>query len=381
MKILSLRRAHLRRWGALSLALALCLLAPPLRAEAAGVEFGLQDDAQFIYQGEQPFARSYQLLEQLSMRRLRVNLIWNRVAPSPQQSELPGEISYDFSQYDPGINQALSRGVKVQLSLMGGAPAWASGDGRISNYLPDPVLYREFARQAALHFQGRVTRFSVWNEPNWPSQLAPQAGGRAARHYRRLFQEGSAGFRQGNPDAQVLIGETSPQGKLTSKGPALAPLAFLRIITCSNREFTRVKCARLQAEGYAHHPYGLEHSPLHRSPKRDDVSLSAIPRLRSALSRLAKAGGLSTAGGRPLGVYGTEYGYLTAGSRRVSEARQKRYLVQSVSLAKRVGLRQLIYYHLRDAPGSSGWHSGLQRPSGHARPALKALGHAVRRAG
>src|SRR5215211_379851 len=45
----------------------------------------------------------------------------------------------------------------------------------------------------AARLRGRVTRFAIWNEPNWWSLLRPHR--RAASIYRRLFLRGAAAIR------------------------------------------------------------------------------------------------------------------------------------------------------------------------------------------
>ena len=79
--------------------------------------------------------------------------------------------------------------------------------------------FGQFAQLAAEHFAGRVDRYSVWNEPNWKSWLNPPSG----HLYRSLYLKAYAAVRKADPDAKILIGETSPYAR---KGLSVAPLAF-----------------------------------------------------------------------------------------------------------------------------------------------------------
>ena len=109
----------------------------------------------------------------------------------------------------------------------------------------------------ARHFQGRVARYSLWNEPNWWNLLRPRR--EAARIYRRLYPRGRAAVKKADPAAGVLFGELAP---LANARASTAPLRFLRRITCSDRDWhaTRV-CPPLVADGVALHPYTLQWAP------------------------------------------------------------------------------------------------------------------------
>src|SRR5213082_2062929 len=66
------------------------------------------------------------------------------------------------------------RQIRGQLDLSGPAPAWATGNHKQGVVKPNAKLFGEFAAVAARHFDGRVDRYSVWNEPNYVGWLAPR---------------------------------------------------------------------------------------------------------------------------------------------------------------------------------------------------------------
>jgi uncharacterized membrane protein YgcG len=219
--------------------------------------------------------------------------------------------------------------VRVQLALVGPAPAWATGNKKIGPYKPKAKYFGDFARATAQHFGGLVDRYSIWNEPNYVGWIAPL--GSAAKTYRAMYVEGYAAVKAANPNAQVLIAETSPYA---IKKRATAPLAFLRSMTCANKSFTKASCGGLVADGYAHHPYDFDHAPSYKFPGGDNVTINTLGRLTDALDKLAAAGGLKTPGGGALDLYLTEYGYFRSGKRRVAESKRAKYLVQGFQIAQ-----------------------------------------------
>ena len=69
----------------------------------------------------------------------------------------------------------LDRDVAAARPPLGGrAPGWATGDGLPGVRDPDARAFGRFTSEAARHFKGRVGRFAIWNEPNWPSWLRPR---------------------------------------------------------------------------------------------------------------------------------------------------------------------------------------------------------------
>src|SRR5207237_84348 len=154
--------------------------------------------------------------------------------------------------------------------------------------------YAQFVRDVATHFKGRVDRYSIWNEPNWKSWLAPHAS--APYLYRRLYLTGYRAIKSADRKAKVLIGETSPQARGSA---GMAPLTFLRAM---------VGHSHLFADGYAHHPYDYSHSPTTPSRGPQDVTIATLDRLTHLLSVLQHKRQLRTPTGHALPLYLTASG-------------------------------------------------------------------------
>jgi hypothetical protein len=327
------------------------------RAQNQPLEIGLQDDQVFVAQNLLTPQKGYDLAKQLGVSRLRINLGWaGVVGNTANDASIPRPVPYDWSAVDRAIDQAAANGQRVQLTLLGPVPAWASArHGKPSNFRPNPKLFAQFARAAATHFKGRVDRYSIWNEPNYSSWLLPHTT--APQQYRDLYQGAYKGIKGVDPTAMVLIGETSPIGRT---GVSSSPLQFLRQITCSNADYTAARtCTPLRTDGYAHHPYtllsGTAYGPYFPGLTPDDVTTGSLVRLDQALDALQNRGALVNTGGgtnpvrSPLGLYLTEYGFYARGKSAAStlpETQRAAYLRKGFQLALKDPRVKLVVQYL-----------------------------------
>jgi hypothetical protein len=336
-------------------ALTCALMIPmvPSAHAAKGMEVAVQDDSIFVIQLPRPGyrAKGLKLATQMNVSWIRANVNWNYVTLKYKRSKKePKNIVYNWTGYDALIAAAEAKGIHVQLALTGPAPAWATGNHKIGPDRIKATPFKHFAQAAAEHFAGRVTRYSIWNEPNHRSWISPIKS--QAKIYRGLYIAGYSAIKKADPAAQVLIGETSPFD-LGHGRNAQSPLKFLRGVTCANASYRKAKsCGTLKTDGYAHHPYDFDHKPTYKYPGKDNVTLGVLSRLTSALSKLKKAKLLTTPTGGTPDVYLTEYGYFGSGKRGLSRSKQGSYLVQAFGIAqKNPHVRQMLQY-LFVYPGS-----------------------------
>ncbi|HYY88048.1 MAG TPA: hypothetical protein VFA49_04575, partial [Chloroflexota bacterium] len=271
------------------------------------------------------------------------------------------------------IDAAARHGIRVQLTLTGQAPAFATRNHRIGVNRPSAALFADFAAHAARHFRGRVDRYEIWNEPNWHTWLAPMRA--APRLYRALYSRGYKAIKSADPSAKVLIGETVPYGQ---RGRSIPPLAFLRRVVCVNRRYRRVgHCPTLFADGYAHHPYDFLHAAHFRYPGRDNVTMGTLRRLTRALDRLSRRRALRHNGGGRMPLYLTEYGYFGKGHRSLPKRRRIRYLKQGWTIALRNRrVKENVQYLLagpRRGDVGAFFDLALLSTRGHRRPNYNAL--------
>jgi hypothetical protein len=336
------------------------------RRPAAGFEVALQDNAVFLHRYYYDLERAYGQARELGASWLRVTLLWSGTEPARGR--------FDWREADRAVDAAARHGIDVELNLTGPAPAWATGDGRVGVVRPDPRLFGEFVRGAAAHLRGRVRRYTVWNEPNYETWLAPQRT--AASQYRTLYGTAHRAISDVDPDAQVLIGETAGPSQ---RGSVIPALRFLREVACRDRGGRpTARCEPLHADGYAHHPYDFTHPPEHRPGGRDDVTIGSLDRLETALDELAASGALLSREGRPLDVYLTEFGYLRRTERRLPDRVRAEYLRRAFDMARGrfPRVRQLLQYLLvsppPDFPGGR-FDTSVVSGSGEERAPFRAL--------
>ncbi len=336
-------------------ALTCAMLVPltPGAFAAKKMEVAVQDDSALVteLQGVGSRAAGLDLASQLHATWIRANVNWNYVvgATNARKRKAPKNIVYNWTGYDALIDQAAAKGIHVQLALTGPAPAYATANHRIGVKKPKARPYKAFVSAAAAHFRGRVTRFSIWNEPNYKGWISPLSAG--PRVYRALYLAGYSAIKKAAPGAQVLIAETQPYAL---KKRSTAPLKFLRGVTCAKANYHKAKkCKRLKADGFAHHPYDFGHKPTYKYRGKDNVTLATLSRLTNALKKLKKAKLLTTPRGGVPPLYLTEYGYKASGKQRVSASKHAKYLVQAFKIArKNPNVKQMLQFLLLQPPSS-----------------------------
>jgi hypothetical protein len=344
------------------------VLLPAAQAHAARhMEVALQDDQVFLNQSWYGRTKAFEKARQLGVTRLRVNFIWSHEVVKPTRRHTPKDPGYNWWHFDSLIDQAAANGIRVEMTLTGPAPAWATGNHRVGVYKPSSRAFSRFVHDVATHFKGRVDRYSIWNEPNWKSWLAPHNS--APHIYKLLYLAGYRAIKHADPKAKVLIGETSPQARGSA---GMAPLTFLRAM---------VGHSHLFADGYAHHPYDYSHSPTTRPRGSQDVTISTLGRLTHELYVLRRHHRLRTPTGGTPQLYLTEYGYMVRGRFRLSTARQASYLRKAFSIAlHNPHVKSMLQYGLVSPPFRVNWDTSLLNSHGRARRTYYALRSWVRHA-
>jgi hypothetical protein len=321
----------------------------------------------------------------LGAHSLRIVLYWYDVAPDHDSRVKPrldmtDPSVYDWSKYQPVLDEAKQRGWTVQLTASGRVPRWATNGAVDTVTRPSPNEFRMFMTALARRFGDEVTRWSIWNEPNHPDFLAPQYDSRhrptSPKIYRGLYAAALRGLAAAGDTKPVLMGETAPTGT----GKAVAPLTFLRGALCLSSTYKKVgHCSKLRVDGYAHHAYTTRGGPLFKPPGPNNVMIGVLSRLTGALDKAAKAGVVA----RSLPIYLTEFGIQSTPDpfAGVSLQRQAEYRSYSERIAYyNPRVKAFSQYLLTDdkpldgvpaATRYSGFESGLRTSSGKAKPALE----------
>ncbi|MDQ3740973.1 MAG: cellulase family glycosylhydrolase [Actinomycetota bacterium] len=329
-------------------------------------------------------------LQSLGVRAVRVVLYWQDVAPDAERNNRPDvdltdPAAYNWATYEEAIGAAHARGMRVLLTLTTPGPRWAMRDRSDRVTRPSPAEFRKFVVAAGRRYGDRVDAWAALNEPNHPDFLGPQyaKSGRplSPRIYRALFQAMDSGLEDsGNAGDTLLMGETAPRGT----GKVVHPITFMRLSLCLNAKWRRSSsCGRLDADGWAHHPYTTKVGPWFEPPSPNDVTIGVLPRLTRALDRATRAGAFRRTSKMP--VWLTEFGIQSTPDRYfgVSLTKQLEYRAIAERMAwSNPRVRAFSQYLLRDdqpVEGESGrsryggFESGLRFSTGREKPALSAF--------
>jgi hypothetical protein len=380
-------------------------------------------------------AATLDTVQKLGVQYIRLTVPWAGIAPDPTAAAPPSGFdatspaAYPDSgwlPYDTIVRDAAARGIGVILDPGAPAPKWASGAGEPAGGLPgvwrpSATEFGQFVQALGARYNGHFTPpsggpslpavhfWSVWNEPNYGPELAPQAIDHSTVEvspalYRGLVDAAWTGLGQsGHGRDRILIGEIAPRGITTGDNPGnfsgMVPLRFVRALYCvdaslrplagaaatargcpataaGSHAFAREHPALFQATGFAVHPYPQGAvAPDQPTPGEPDYAdLSVLPRLESLLDAAQRVYG----SGKRFDLYSTEFGYKTnppyiAGAPMPLAAE---YLNWSEYISwSDPRIRSYNQYLLADPPASSGsrFDTGLEFADGTPKPTLPAF--------
>ena len=224
----------------------------------------------------------------------------------------PAKGEYDqerLAQMDRVVEQASARGLAV-LGLISGPSAWSGGAAPASR--AEYRQFAEFAAYLARRYQGRVSHWEIWNEPNTARFWAPEPDPAA---YCALLKEVYPALKKAAPSARVVAGALSDPQDLVYLFTLMAhgATAYMDILSV--------------------HPYTAP-DPLENS--REETNLRLMGQLTAQF-------------GEEKPVWITELGFPTCqGLKGVSEERQAQLLVRAHLAALAAGARVVQWYDFRD---------------------------------
>jgi hypothetical protein len=346
----------------------------------------LQDDPQLLYVSASHRNQRLSELRSIGVDIVKVRVRWRDLAPKKRPKGFNGADPnrYDWSPYDAIVSGAESRGMGVMFLLGGDAPEWATpGTSAVRN--PNAGEFGKFARAAGTHFP-QVHIWSLWNEPNLVSWLAPQRSGnvpQSPRIYRNLVRAAYGGLAaSGHAGDQILLGELLPFSRTSGNtSHRTRPLAFLRELACLDSHYRPFKgktaskrgCKGFKAlpgTGLAYHPYTLAGGPGVSTPNPDDASISNLGRVTKVLSRLRSKKRTQ----RSWSIWITEFGFESTPPDRYATPIKKvpGFMNWSEFIAyKNRRVASFSQYPLVDDPGhSAGFQSGLRFSNGKKKPGI-----------
>jgi len=355
-----------------TLLVAALALVPATAHASKTMEIGIQDDAVFVAQAGYARSAGLDRAAEIGVTTIRANMIWSRVMPAEQaeQRTRPAKPAYDFSVFDALVSEARAKGMNVELTLTGPAPAWATANKTIGTSGPSVKEFGRFTAAVAAHYRGKVERYSIWNEPNWHSWLSPAKT--AATQYRQLYTGAYSAIKKADPKAEVVFGELAPQAR---PGASFAPLRFMRDVLCVDARYKgkRKGCGVVKADAVSLHPYDYRRAPNSKSVPKDDVTIGTVSRLTNALLRFKRVKALTTKGGKQPRVHLTEFAYFASGPFAFPRATRAQYITQAFTLARNnANISQLLYFGLLQNPLIQ-WNTGLLQPDGTPDASFTAL--------
>jgi hypothetical protein len=434
-----------------SLAAALLSVAAPLSLAALRAAPATASSTQeSIFQDDNQLkanpAGTMQTLRDLGVQRVRVNLAWNTVAPGAASTKRPKGLNASdpaaypaagWAPYDAIVRAGATYGVGIDFTIDGPAPLWAAGSGAPKGttgffraaWQPSAKEFGLFVRAAGTRYSGtykprgsatavpRVGFWSIWNEPNYGFDIAPQGIGahqsipNSPHLYRNLLDAAWSALQatgHGTRTDRILFGEVTPHG-VNAWGvfSNMKPLIFLRSLYCvdsryrelrgstaaaegcpttaaGSRNFRKQNPALFSASGFADHPYeqaSAPNRPTHLCGNKlcvgaptdpDFADLPEIPHLLSTLDHLN-----SVYGSHPhFPVWSTEYGFRTKPpdpNLGVSQSTAADYMNWAEYLSYHMRrLYSYSQYQLLDAPPPASFDTGLENPDGSHKPGYDA---------
>src|SRR3954454_11001802 len=128
-----------------ALALGLALSAGATAHAAPGMEVAVQDDAVLMNRLYGNVPKTLKLVSQLQASRIRVNVTWSYVVGSAKKKrKAPKHIRYNWTGFDALIRKATARHIRLEMTLTGPAPAWATGNHKVGGVRPKAKAFKAF---------------------------------------------------------------------------------------------------------------------------------------------------------------------------------------------------------------------------------------------
>jgi hypothetical protein len=319
--------------------------------------------------------RTLGALKRLGVDDVKVFVPWSSLTPGAMSHTRP---QFDASSpaaypaagwlpFDAVVRAAAARGIGVDLGLEAPAPLWATGPdvpagtspGFLGAWEPSAKEFGLFVTAVARRYSGhytpagaasplpRVHFWSIWNEPNYGQQLAPQAIDHSTVEsspatYRALLDAAWSALQStGHGADTVLIGEIAPRGQTQPSNifpgnfSGMVPLRFIRALYCvdgnlhpltgnaaalrgcptntaASKAFPADNPGLFHATGFAFHPYPQGQVPpnVPTAPDGLGADYADLPQLR-ALERTLDLALAAYGSSYRFPLYDTEFGYQT----------------------------------------------------------------------
>jgi len=195
-------------------------------------------------------------MEALGVNTVRVIVPWAAIKRAEPGSALEQLYPPDWSKMDRIIQEATDRGFSV-LGVLNSTPYYgaAGNNGCLTcvGAAPDPTDFAAFAAEVAQRYQGEISAYEVWNEPNsyktWSPAVDPVA-------YTNVLKAAYTAIKNADPNATVVAGVLG--AVVTAGGLTMDPVTFVQTMYANG--------AKGFFDALSYHPYNYSKTFAEQNP-------------------------------------------------------------------------------------------------------------------
>ncbi len=235
----------------------------------------------------------------------REEFVWSELEP------IRGEWRWEI--YDEKVKKLNKAGINI-LGLLDYSAPWATEDAKrmdSDKYPPNIVAWENYIRQVAKHYDGQVTYWEIWNEPNSPVFFRPAPD---AQKYFELLSVAYKTIKDINPSAKIVLG-----------GIAGVDTTYLDQLLIFG--------ANKYCDIVAIHPYPNQF----RIPPESNGLSENLKEIDIVAQKFAKP------------IWITEIGWPTDSAIGITEEKQAQFLLNAnLLLVSNQNIKKIFWYNLRD---------------------------------
>jgi hypothetical protein len=196
-------------------------------------------------------------MEALGVNTVRVIVPRAAIKPAEPGSALERLFPPNWSKMDFIVQEAQERGFSV-LGVLNSTPPYYGGQNNTGclgcpGVAPDPADFAAFAAEVAQRYQGEISAYEVWNEPNsyksWSPAVDPVA-------YTNVLKAAYTAIKTADPNATVVAGVLG--AVVTAGGFTMDPVTFVQTMYANG--------AKGYLDALSYHPYNYQKTFAEQNP-------------------------------------------------------------------------------------------------------------------
>jgi hypothetical protein len=195
-------------------------------------------------------------MEALGVDTVRVIVPWAAIKPAEPGSALEQLYPPNWTKMDFIVQEAQQRGFSV-LGVLNSTPYYGGQNNTgclgCPGVAPDPTDFAAFAAEVAQRYQGEISAYEVWNEPNsfksWSPAVDPVA-------YTNVLKAAYTAIKAADPNAEVVAGVLG--AVVTSGGVTMDPVTFIQTMYANG--------AKGYFDALSYHPYNYQKTFAEQNP-------------------------------------------------------------------------------------------------------------------